>query len=121
MKVRQVLVKVTEPGRLRKAWQKVRANAGAAGLDRMTVEEFAQREEELELLVNREKMNKYLRGWVGYFGIQELKYLFRDLDDWIRSRLRSMQLKKWKKPGKFQRVMIKAGFDPDKHTVYGSR
>ena len=24
----------------------------------------------------------------------------------------SMQLKKWKKPKKFQRIMIKAGFDP---------
>ncbi len=54
----------------------------------------------------------YLRGWVGYFGIQEFKYLFRDLDAWIRSRLRSMQLKKWKKPGKFQRIMIKVGFEP---------
>ncbi len=53
-------------------------------------------------------LNKYLRGWVGYFGIQEFKYLFRDLDAWIRCRLRSMQLKKWKKPEKFQRIMILA-------------
>jgi group II intron reverse transcriptase/maturase len=58
------------------------------------------------------ELNLYLRGWVGYFGIQEFKYLFRDLDAWIRSRLRSMQLKKWKKPGKFQRIMIKVGFEP---------
>jgi retron-type reverse transcriptase len=40
-KVREVLVKVLEPGRLRKAWQRVRKNAGAAGVDQMTVEEFA--------------------------------------------------------------------------------
>ena len=39
-----------------------------------------------------------------------VRNLFRDLDGWIRSRLRSMQLKKWKKPKKFQRVMIKAGY-----------
>jgi len=57
-------------------------------------------------------LNMYLRGWVGYFGIQEFRYLFRDLDAWIRSRLRSSQLKKWKKPLKFQRIMIEAGFDP---------
>jgi len=44
-KVREVLVKVLEPGRLQKAWQQVRKNAGAAGIDQMTVEEFAQREE----------------------------------------------------------------------------
>jgi len=30
-----------------------------------------------------------------------------------------MQLKKWKKPGKFQRIMIKAGFDPkEAHRVW---
>jgi len=64
-------------------------------------------------------LNKYLRGWVGYFGIQEFKYLFRDLDAWIRSRMRSMQLKKWKQPRKFQRIMIKAGFDPhEAHRVW---
>ncbi len=38
--------------------------------------------------------------------------MFRDLDAWIRSRLRSTQLKKWKKPRKFQRVLIAAGFNP---------
>ena len=59
-----------------------------------------------------QELNKYLRGWVGYFKIQEFKCLFRDFDRWIRSRLRSMQLKKWKKPKKFQRIMIKAGIDP---------
>ena len=41
MKVNEVLVKVFEPGRLQMAWQQVRKNAGAAGIDRMTVEEFA--------------------------------------------------------------------------------
>jgi len=60
------------------------------------------------------ELNKYLQGWVGYFHIQEFKYLFRDLDAWTRSRLRSVQLKKWKKPRKFQRIMIKVGFDPRK-------
>lgn len=58
------------------------------------------------------QLNRYLQGWVNYFGIQQFKYLFRNLDAWIRSRLRSMQLKKWKKPAKFQRMMIAAGADP---------
>jgi RNA-directed DNA polymerase len=66
-----------------------------------------------------QELNAYLRGWVSYFGIQEFKKIFRDLDGWIRSRLRSMQLKKWKKPGKFQRLMIKAGFrSQEAHRVW---
>ena len=60
------------------------------------------------------QLNRYLFGWVGYFGIQEFKYLFRDLDAWIRSRLRSMQLKKWKNPRKFQRMMIRSGIKQEK-------
>jgi hypothetical protein len=52
IKVREVLVKVYEPGRLQRAWQQVRKNAGAAGIDQMTVEEFAQREEHLLALIH---------------------------------------------------------------------
>jgi RNA-directed DNA polymerase len=61
-------------------------------------------------------LNVYLRGWISYFRIQQFRYLFRDFDAWIRSRLRSVQLKKWKKPRKFQRIMIKSGFKP--HQAY---
>lgn len=55
-------------------------------------------------------LNAYLRGWVGYYRIQEFLRVFRELDEFIRSRLRSMQLKKWKKPRKLQRMMIRAGY-----------
>ena len=60
MKVREVLAKVYEPGRLHKAWQQVKRNAGAAGIDQMTVEEFALREEELlGLLHDKLKSGSY--------------------------------------------------------------
>lgn len=55
-------------------------------------------------------LNEYLRGWVNYFRIQEFSGTFGKLDKWIRIRLRSMQLRKWKKPRRFQAMMIKAGF-----------
>ena len=57
-----------------------------------------------------QKLNEYLRGWISCFRVQEFRQLLRCLDEFIRSRLRSMQLKKWKKPRKFQRMMIRAGF-----------
>jgi group II intron reverse transcriptase/maturase len=61
-----------------------------------------------------ERLNLYLRGWGEYFRVQQFKKLFGELDGWIRSRLRSMQLKKWKNPRKFQRIMIAAGYAPDR-------
>jgi hypothetical protein len=35
MKLREAQVRVFEPGRLQMAWQQVRKNAGAAGIDQM--------------------------------------------------------------------------------------
>ena len=58
------------------------------------------------------ELNLYLRGWVNYFKMQELQKPFNELDRWIRQRLRIMQLTKWKRPKKFQKVMIKAGINP---------
>ena len=60
MKVNEVLVKVFEPGRLQMAWQQVRKNAGAAGIDQITVEEFSHREEQhLALIHDKLKSGSY--------------------------------------------------------------
>ena len=98
---------------------KIRVSTEAQRRFKARVRELTRRNNPLSMYQVIRELSEYLRGWVGYFGIQEFKYLFRDLDAWIRSRLRSMQLKKWKKPGKFQRIMIKAGFDPQQaHRVW---
>lgn len=43
-----------------------------------------------------EKLAKYVRGWRSYFGFCETKSVLRDLDSWIRRRLRSVHWKQWK-------------------------
>jgi retron-type reverse transcriptase len=48
----EVIERVYEPGRLHEAWQQVRRNAGAAGIDQMTVEMFERREDELLALIH---------------------------------------------------------------------
>ena len=61
-----------------------------------------------------EELNRYLRGWGNYFKVQEDRTVFASLDHWVRQRLRSMQLAKWKKPKRFQKAMINAGI-PQSH------
>lgn len=78
------------------------------------VKELTRRNNPLSMYQIIQELNEYLRGWIGYFRIQEYKKPLPDFDGWIRSRLRSMQLKKWKNPRKFQRMMIRAGFDYEK-------
>jgi len=48
----------------------------------------------LEVVVNN--LNKYLNGWKSYFGICETLSVLRDLDSWIRHRLRCLIWKQWK-------------------------
>jgi len=71
---------------------------------------FTPRNNPFSLYQVIEELNGFLRGWMSYYHVQQFKRIFRELDEFIRSRLRSLQLKKWKKPKKFQRMMIKAGF-----------
>lgn len=43
------------------------------------------------------ELSSYLRGWKSYFGFCQTPSVFRDLDTWIRRRLRSMIWKQWKR------------------------
>src|SRR5450432_1347106 len=42
------------------------------------------------------ELNSYLNGWRGYFGFCETPSVLRELDGWIRRRLRCYLLKQWK-------------------------
>ena len=98
---------------------KIRVSNKARLKFKAKIRELTHRNNPLSMHQVIQNLNVYLRGWVGYFRIQEFRILFRDLDGWIRSRLRSMQLKKWKNPRKFQRMMIRAGYKPYKaHRVW---
>jgi RNA-directed DNA polymerase len=60
VKQERVIERVYEPVRLRLAWRQVRSNAGAAGIDGMTVKAFERREEEhLEFIREKLKSGTY--------------------------------------------------------------
>jgi RNA-directed DNA polymerase len=42
-------------------------------------------------------LNRYLTGWIGYFGYCETPSVLEDLDSWIRRRLRCVVWKQWKR------------------------
>lgn len=45
-----------------------------------------------------EKLRPYILGWKVYFGLAQTPKVWRRLDEWLRHRLRAIQLKHWKKP-----------------------
>ena len=44
-----------------------------------------------------ERLRPYLLGWKAYFGLSQTPRVWRELDEWLRHRLRAIQLKQWKR------------------------
>jgi RNA-directed DNA polymerase len=52
------------------------------------------------------------RGWVNYFSIAEARSIFKDLDGWIRRKIRGLIWRQWKKPRTRLRNLIARGIKP---------
>ena len=58
-----------------------------------------------------ERSNKYLIGWLGYYQLAETPSVFRNLNCWIKRRLRMIRWKEWKKTKTRYKNLIKLGTD----------
>jgi RNA-directed DNA polymerase len=59
------------------------------------------------------ELRGYLVGWKNYFHLADTPRIFSDLDEWIRHRLRAIQLKQWKRGTTIYRELVKRGMRPD--------
>ena len=56
----------------------------------------------------REKQyQEYVRGWVEYFRLADMKVLLRDVDSWARRRIRAVYWKQWKRVRTRYRILRK--------------
>jgi RNA-directed DNA polymerase len=55
------------------------------------------------------EVNRYTRGWVGYFRLATTPSVYQGLDEWIRRRLRQMQWKRWKRGTTRYRELVRLG------------
>ena len=60
-----------------------------------------------------EKLRPYLLGWKAYFGLAQTPGVWRGLDEWLRHRLRAIQLKHWKRGGTIYRELRTRGATQD--------
>ncbi len=44
-----------------------------------------------------QRLRPYVLGWKAYFGLSQTPKVWRELDEWLRHRLRAIQLKHWKR------------------------
>ena len=55
------------------------------------------------------ELKEYLTGWKQYFQRAETPGIFEDLDQWVRRRLRQVQLKQWKRGSTIYRELRRRG------------
>lgn len=60
-----------------------------------------------------EELRSYLFGWKAYFRLAETPGIFCDLDEWIRHRLRAIQLKHWTRSRTVYRELMARGIGRD--------
>lgn len=47
--------------------------------------------------IREEKYQQFVRGWVNYFKLADMKSLLQKVDEWVRRRIRAVYWKQWKK------------------------
>ena len=60
-----------------------------------------------------EKLRPYLLGWKAYFEMAQTPKVWRELDEWLRHRLRAIQLKHWRRPRKIYSELRALGVNED--------
>jgi RNA-directed DNA polymerase len=56
-----------------------------------------------------EPLRRYVLGWKAYFNLAQTPKVWRELDEWMRHRMRAIQLKQWRRGPTIYRELIKFG------------
>ncbi len=61
------------------------------------IRELTDRNNGMSNAKREEKYQQFVRGWVNYFKLADMKKLLRETDEWVRRRIRAVYWKQWKK------------------------
>jgi len=62
----------------------------------------------------KEDINPLLKGWANYFCLSEVKRIFKEIDAWIRRKLRCIIWRQWKRPWTRMINLIKRGLNKER-------
>ena len=89
----------------------VRRKVSSKSLDRLKgrLRQLTRRTRGRSLETVVEEVRAYLLGWKGYFRLTQQRRVLRDLDEWLRHRLRVYQLVQWKRGRTVYREVVALG------------
>jgi len=84
------------------------------------IRELTGRSRGLSMKRRLTELRRYLRGWIGYFGLAQQVEDFLKFDTWIRRRIRMCYWKQWRHPRTKVRKLVELGVSLDmaiKHAI----
>ncbi|MEC0135268.1 MULTISPECIES: group II intron reverse transcriptase/maturase [Paenibacillus] len=87
---------------------------------KVRIQEISSRKRSMKMEERIKELNHYLMGWCGYFSLADTPSTFRDMDKWIRRRLRMCLWKQWKTPRTKVKRLISLGVPKDKAYEWGN-
>ena len=75
------------------------------------IRELTDRNNGMSNAKREEKYQQFVRGWVNYFKLADMKNLLKDTDEWARHRIRAVYWKQWKKIKTKYRMLKALGMD----------
>ena len=84
------------------------------------VKEYAERNRGRNVRRVMQEVKVFIRGWLGYFHVAEMKRMMKSWDEWLRRRFRMYIWKQWKKPRTKVANLRKLGIPADKAYQWGN-
>jgi group II intron reverse transcriptase/maturase len=85
-----------------------------------TIREVTGRSNGMGIEARRARLNQIIRGWVNYFKLADMKNLMQKLDEWVRSRIRMVTWKRWKKVRTRFRNLKSLGIDEERAWMWAN-
>ncbi len=78
---------------------------------RNKIRELTNRNNGMSNTKREEKYQQFVRGWVNYFKLADMKKFLRETDEWARRRIRAVYWKQWKKVKTKYRMLKALGLE----------
>lgn len=75
------------------------------------IRELTDRNNGMSNAKREEKYQQFVRGWVNYFKLADMKNLLKETDEWARRRIRAVYWKQWKKVKTKYRMLKALGLE----------
>lgn len=98
----------------------IRVHKDSLAKARGKLKELTRRNQGKNVRVVMEKVKVYIRGWLGYFHIADMKRIAVDWDKWLRRRFRMYIWKQWKKPKTRIQNLQKLGIPKEQAYQWGN-